>query len=151
MIHELRMYTLKPGTVNKVIEASGTVAQRIRGGAAYGKLESHWSSEIGLLNQYIHLWAYENLEEMRRLRDEALEPEAADLEIGGVGDRGEQGARTSTSRVRGQHVQVMRAGSADEFCSAGPATDSPGGRPRTALYRSLRSGAARRLTPLPIS
>lgn len=76
MIHELRMYTLKPGTLSKVIEASGTVAQRIRGGDTYGKLEGHWSSEIGLLNQYVHLWAYENLEEMQRLRGELASKEA---------------------------------------------------------------------------
>ena len=30
MIHELRMYTVKPGKLQTVIEASGTVGQRIR-------------------------------------------------------------------------------------------------------------------------
>ena len=68
MIHELRTYTLKPGTINKVLEASGTVARRIRGGDNYGKLEGHWSSEIGTLNQYLHLWSFENVSEMQRLR-----------------------------------------------------------------------------------
>ena len=70
MIHELRTYTLKPGTINKVLEASGTVARRIRGGDNYGKLEGHWSSEIGTLNQYLHLWSFENVSEMQRLRGE---------------------------------------------------------------------------------
>ncbi|SVC39098.1 uncharacterized protein METZ01_LOCUS291952, partial [marine metagenome] len=70
MIHELRTYTLKPGTINKVLEASGTVARRIRGGDNYGILEGHWSSEIGTLNQYVHLWGFESLAEMQRLRGE---------------------------------------------------------------------------------
>jgi hypothetical protein len=49
MIFELRIYTVKPGTVNQVLEASGTVAREIRDGDSYGKLEGHWASEIGTL------------------------------------------------------------------------------------------------------
>ena len=70
MIHELRTYTLKPGTVPSALEASGTVARRIREGDKYGKLEGHWSSEIGTLNQYVHMWQFENVSEMQRLRGE---------------------------------------------------------------------------------
>lgn len=70
MIHQLRVYTAKPGTVPKILEASGTVARRIREGDKYGVLEGHWSSEIGPLNQYAHLWAYDSLAEMERLRAE---------------------------------------------------------------------------------
>lgn len=70
MIHQLRAYTVTPGTIGKVLEASGTVARRIREGDKYGVLEGHWSSEIGPLNQYVHLWAYDSLAEMERLRGE---------------------------------------------------------------------------------
>jgi hypothetical protein len=70
------MYTVKPGTLPQVLEASGTVARRIRGGDDYGKLEGHWSSEIGLLNQYVHLWAYRDIAEMTRLRSELAAIEA---------------------------------------------------------------------------
>ncbi len=70
MIHQLRVYTGKPGTIPKILEASGTVARRIREGDKYGVLEGHWSSEIGPLNQYVHLWAYDSLAEMERLRAE---------------------------------------------------------------------------------
>ncbi len=76
MIHELRMYTIRPGAVPKVIEASGTVARRIREGDKYGTLEGHWSSEIGLLSQYVHLWSYENIAEMTRLRAELTKKDA---------------------------------------------------------------------------
>ena len=70
MIHELRMYTVRPGTLHKVLEASSTVGARIRNGATYGRLEGHWGSEIGPLNQYVHLWSYNSLSEMQRLRAE---------------------------------------------------------------------------------
>ena len=63
------MYTVRPGTLGAVIEASGTVARRIRGDD-HGKLEGHFSSEIGLLNQYVHLWSFDSIEEMLRLRGE---------------------------------------------------------------------------------
>ncbi len=70
MIHELRMYTCRPGTAPKVIEASGTVGQKIRGGEAYGRLEGHFASEIGELNQYVHLWSYKDVADLVRLRGE---------------------------------------------------------------------------------
>lgn len=70
MIHELRMYDCRPGKALEVIEASGTVGQRIRGGDTYGRLEGHFSSEVGVLNQYVHLWSYEDVGELVRLRGE---------------------------------------------------------------------------------
>jgi len=70
MINELRMYTTKPGKMKDVVNASATVAQKIRGGDTYGKLIGHWWSEIGKMNQYVHMWSYKDVEEMRRLRSE---------------------------------------------------------------------------------
>ena len=70
MINELRMYTTRPGKMKDVVNASATVAQKIRGGDSYGKLIGHWWSEIGKMNQYVHMWEYKDPEEMRRLRSE---------------------------------------------------------------------------------
>lgn len=70
MINELRMYTTKPGKMHHVVNASATVAQKIRNGDTYGKLIGHWSSELGRMNQYIHMWEYSDVEEMRKLRSE---------------------------------------------------------------------------------
>lgn len=70
MIYELRMYTTKPGKMKHVVNSSATVAQKIRNGDTYGKLIGHWWSEIGKMNQYVHMWEYQNVEEMRRLRSE---------------------------------------------------------------------------------
>jgi hypothetical protein len=69
MIHELRTYTLKPGSLPEVIKNSGTISRAIRKDD-YGKLEGYWSTEIGPLNQVIHLWSYPSLDERARLRGE---------------------------------------------------------------------------------
>ena len=69
MIYELRTYTVKPGTLAEMVKASGTVSRDIRGDE-YGKLEGYWTTEIGPLNQVMHLWSYRDLEERARLRTE---------------------------------------------------------------------------------
>ncbi len=69
MINELRIYTLKAGMAPEVAKNSGTVARDIRGDN-YGKLEGYWLTEIGPLNQVVHLWSYESLNDRQRLRAE---------------------------------------------------------------------------------
>ena len=69
MIYELRTYTVKPGTAPLVAKNSGTVARDIRGDN-YGKLEGYWLTEVGPLNQVMHLWSYSDLNERARLRVE---------------------------------------------------------------------------------
>src|SRR5258707_10273611 len=69
MIYELRTYTVKPGTIGDMVKAAGTVARDIRGDN-FGKLEGYWSTEIGPLNQVMHLWSYSDLNERARLRAE---------------------------------------------------------------------------------
>ena len=67
MIYELRTYTLRPGMQPVVAKNAGTVAREIRGDN-YGKLEGYWLTELGPLNQVMHLWSYESLNERQRLR-----------------------------------------------------------------------------------
>jgi hypothetical protein len=69
MIYELRTYTLKQGSVPDVVKAASTVSRSIRGDE-YGKLEGYWTTEIGPLNQVMHLWSYRDLNERSRLRTE---------------------------------------------------------------------------------
>ena len=69
MIHELRIYTGKPGAAPEMAKNSGTVARDIRGDN-YGRLEGYWLTEIGALNQVVHLWSYSDLNERARLRAE---------------------------------------------------------------------------------
>jgi hypothetical protein len=69
MIYELRTYTVKQGSLPEVIKNSSTVSRSIRGDD-YGKLEGYWATEIGPLNQVVHLWGYTDLNERARLRAE---------------------------------------------------------------------------------
>ena len=69
MIYELRTYTVRQGTVQDVANNAATVSRSIRGDN-YGKLEGYWVSDIGPLNQVMHLWSYTDLNERARLRAE---------------------------------------------------------------------------------
>lgn len=74
MIYELRTYTLKAGTQATVARNAGNVGREIRGDD-YGRLEGYWLTEIGPLNQVMHLWSYESLDERQRLRAELTKNE----------------------------------------------------------------------------
>jgi hypothetical protein len=69
MIYELRTYTVKQGTLPDVVKAASTVSRDIRKDD-YGKLEGYWSTDIGPLNQVMHLWSYKDLNDRERLRGE---------------------------------------------------------------------------------
>jgi len=69
MIYELRTYTVKPGTIGDLVKAASTISRDIRGDN-YGKLEGYWLTEIGPLNQVLHMWSFASFEERTRLRAE---------------------------------------------------------------------------------
>src|ERR1044072_7209807 len=69
MIYELRTYTVKPGTLGDMVKAARTVSADIRKND-YGKLEGYWMTEIGPLNQVLHMWSYNSFEERAKLRAE---------------------------------------------------------------------------------
>ena len=65
MIYEIRTYTLKPGSIpefEKRFEAS--LASRLR----YSELAAFWHTDIGSLNQVIHVWPYEDLHQRQEIR-----------------------------------------------------------------------------------
>lgn len=69
MIYEMRTYTLRPPTVPEFEERFGAaIAHRDK----YSPLAAFWHTEIGPLNQVIHVWPYRDLEERARIRAEAL-------------------------------------------------------------------------------
>ena len=74
MIHELRIYTVKAGSVMEMAKNAGEVGRAIRGDN-YGKLEGYWITEIGPLNQVCHLWSFKDLNERARLRGELAKNE----------------------------------------------------------------------------
>jgi hypothetical protein len=69
MIYELRTYTVRQGTLPEVVKNASTVSREVRKDD-YGKLEGYWLTDIGPLNQVMHLWSYADLNERARLRAE---------------------------------------------------------------------------------
>ena len=69
MIFEMRTYLLKPGTVAKAEEAFDVA---LPGRAKLSRLAGFWRTEVGTLNQIIHIWPYENTAERDRIRAEAV-------------------------------------------------------------------------------
>src|ERR1700735_1510980 len=67
MLYELRTYTVKPGSLGDMVKTASTLARDIRKDD-YGKLEGYWLTEIGPLNQVVHLWSYADFSERSRLR-----------------------------------------------------------------------------------
>jgi hypothetical protein len=72
VIVEMRTYTLQPGTVPQFEDRFG---QALPNRAKVSPLAAFWHTEVGPLNQVIHVWPYENLEERTRLRAEATKLE----------------------------------------------------------------------------
>jgi len=69
MIIEMRSYTLKPTTVPAFEER---YAAALPGRLELSPLAAFWHSEVGTLNQVIHVWPYADLNERARIRAEAI-------------------------------------------------------------------------------
>jgi hypothetical protein len=54
MIIEMRTYTLQPGTLAEVEKRFGA---SLPGREKHSKLAAFWHTEVGQLNQIIHVWA----------------------------------------------------------------------------------------------
>ena len=70
MIVEQRTYTLRPGTTGAyfaLYEREGLAAQREH----LGEMLGYYSTEIGHVNQVVHLWRYDSFED-RLARRKAL-------------------------------------------------------------------------------
>jgi hypothetical protein len=69
MLYEVRSYILKPGTVG---EAEKRFAETLPHREKYSKLGAFWHTEIGPLNQIIHVWPYESLQQRTEARAQAM-------------------------------------------------------------------------------
>ncbi len=67
-IYEMRIYTYKPGAIPQVIERwSSAIDARTK----LSPLAGAFSTEIGALNIWVHIWAYADMNERARIRAEA--------------------------------------------------------------------------------
>lgn len=64
MVFELRTYTIKMGGMHDYLTLFETVGLPII--SRYAKLVGHWQAASGELNQVLHLWSYDSLDERTR-------------------------------------------------------------------------------------
>ena len=69
MIYEMRTYDLKPHSLAEVEKRFGEAYEHRK---KLSPLAAFWHTEIGPLNQIIHVWPYQDLEERARIRAEAI-------------------------------------------------------------------------------
>lgn len=69
MIYEMRTYDLKPRVLPEVEKRFGEAYEKRK---ALSPLAAFWHGEIGPLDQIVHVWPYQDLEERARIRAEAL-------------------------------------------------------------------------------
>ncbi|MBV9757526.1 MAG: NIPSNAP family protein [Alphaproteobacteria bacterium] len=68
-IYEIRRYTLAPGQIPTIIERW---SRFIDGRVKLSPLVGVWYTELGALNNWIHIWAYKDEGERQRIRAEAV-------------------------------------------------------------------------------
>lgn len=68
MIYEIRTYRLAPGSVAEVEKRFGEAYEHRK---KYSELTAFWHTEIGPLNEIVHVWGYRDLAERARIRGEA--------------------------------------------------------------------------------
>jgi NIPSNAP len=66
--YEVRIYTFKPGGIAATIDRWST---HIEARTKLSPLVGAWSSEVGGLNRWCHIWAYKDAGERFRIREEA--------------------------------------------------------------------------------
>jgi hypothetical protein len=70
LIYEMRTYDLKPRALPEVLKRFGEGYEKTR--RKFSPLAAFWYTEIGPLNQIIHVWPYKDVAERGRIRAEAV-------------------------------------------------------------------------------
>ena len=69
MIYEMRTYDLYPNALPEVEKRFGEAYEQRK---KYSPMSAFWHTEIGPLNQIVHVWPYQDLEERSRIRAAAV-------------------------------------------------------------------------------
>jgi hypothetical protein len=69
MIIEMRTYTLQPGTLAEVEKRFG---EALPAREKFSRLAAFWHTEVGPLNQIIHVWAYDSFEQRLQIREASV-------------------------------------------------------------------------------
>ena len=78
-MYEVRTYRLKPGTLAECERLFGEALPRRE---EFSSLGAFWHTEIGPLNEIIHVWPYESLEQRTEVRAQAMQSGAWPPPIG---------------------------------------------------------------------
>src|SRR5260370_32966459 len=73
-VSEMRTYTYAPGDISKVLEAWD---KAIEARERFSPLAACWTSELGGLNKFTHIWVYKDVNERARVREESRRPGGA--------------------------------------------------------------------------
>jgi hypothetical protein len=71
MVYEMRVYQVKPGKLPAYLKLFEEVGMPVR--RRYGELIGFWFTDIGELNQVVHVWAYESLDRRTALRAQLMQ------------------------------------------------------------------------------
>ena len=91
MIYEFRTYDLAPGSLTEVIKRFSKAYEKRK---KLSKLAAFFYTEIGPLNQIIHVWPYDDTNEREKIRAQAVETGAWPPYI--------------IDFIRHQHVEIMK-------------------------------------------
>ena len=69
MIYEIRTYDLKPRGVPEMEKRTG---ERLPARLEYSKLGGFWHTEVGPLNQVVHIWPYDDLNQRADIRAQVV-------------------------------------------------------------------------------
>jgi hypothetical protein len=72
MIIEMRTYTLRPGSMAEVEKRFG---EALPARQPFSRLAAFWHTEVGPLNQIIHVWPYDSFEQRSQVRAAAAKTE----------------------------------------------------------------------------
>lgn len=72
MIYEVRTYLLKPGAV---VEFERRIAEALPHREKYSRVAAFWHTELGPLNQVVHVWPYESLQQRAEVRAQVVKEE----------------------------------------------------------------------------
>jgi hypothetical protein len=90
MIYEFRTYDLKPGSLPEVMKRYGEAYEKRK---EFSKLAAFFYTEIGALNQILHIWPYKDTKEREEIRAKAVNSGAWPPKI--------------SDYILNQHVEIM--------------------------------------------
>src|SRR2546426_8128289 len=80
-IYEMRIYTYLPGETSAVLEAWG---KAVPAREKLSPLAACWTSELGGLNKFVHVWVYKDVNERARIRQESRKGGQGPPQAGGA-------------------------------------------------------------------